>query len=474
VIARLSSKNSSAVELKNSSLLSYYCSAALLLCCSFLSSTADAIDLRIATFKVDVTPPIGSPLCDALVPAMRGVNDPLSARGIVLQADDQSPIVLVAVDWVGIGNAGHDAWCEAIAEACDTKVDRVCVHALHQHDAPGCDFLADQIAVEAGLKGQLFPVEFAREAIHRVAEGASNAKSQLQPVTHVRYGAGRVEKVASNRRILGPDGKVQFTRTTATKDPKIRAFPEGLIDPLVRLVSFWNDEQPVAVLSYYATHPQSYYRTGKVSADYVGMARDQREVAEGARLHIHFNGAGGNIGAGKYNDGSPENRPILAGRLADGMKLAWQNSHKLALTDLALDWDARDVNLPVAEWYDEQDRLALLNNPQEPLVPRLQAARAIAWARRTQAGHKICIARLRLGPIDILHLPGELFVEYQLAAQKLRPDSFVCLAAYGDYGPGYIGTAEAYAQGGYETSIVSRVSLRSEAILVGAIQELLQ
>jgi hypothetical protein len=139
-----------------------------------------------------------------------------------------------------------------------------------------------------------------------------------------------------------------------------------------------------------------------------------------------------------------------------------------------LDWDARDVNLPVAEWYDEQDRLALLNNPQEPLVPRLQAARAIAWARRTQAGHKICIARLRLGPIDILHLPGELFVEYQLAAQKLRPDSFVCLAAYGDYGPGYIGTAEAYAQGGYETSIVSRVSLRSEAILVGAIQELLQ
>ena len=56
-------------------------------------------------------------------------------------------------------------------------------------------------------------------------------------------------------------------RYTATTDPKIRDFPEGTIDPLVRLVSFWDGERPAAVLSYYATHPQSYYYTGKVSAD---------------------------------------------------------------------------------------------------------------------------------------------------------------------------------------------------------------
>jgi hypothetical protein len=82
-----------------------------------------------------------------------------------------------------------------------------------------------------------------------------------------------------------------------------------------------------------------------------------------------------------------------------------------------------------------------------------------------------------LGPIDIVHMPGELFVEYQLAAQKLRPNSFVCMAAYGDYGPGYIGTADAYTQGGYETGFstpVSRVSPRVEAVLMGALEELLQ
>ena len=433
-----------------------------------------AVELQVATFKVDVTPPIGSPLCDALVPPAKEINDPLSARGIVLQADDETPVVLVAVDWVGIGNEGHDAWRDAIAAACNTSRDRVCVHALHQHDAPGCDFLADRIAAEAGLSGEEFDVEFARDAIRRAAEAAGEAVKSLEPVTHVGFGKGRVEKVASNRRILGPDGKVQYGRMTATRDPKIRSFPEGTIDPFVRLVSFWNDERPIAVLSYYATHPQSYYGKGSVSADYVGMARDQREAEEGARLHIHFNGAGGNIGAGKYNDGSPENRPILAGRLADGMKTAWEATEKLPVEDLEFDWATRDVQLPLTERYDESDRITALHDASLPIAQRVRAARDIAWARRTQEGHAITVSRLRLGPIDILHLPGELFVEYQLAAQKLRPESFVCVAAYGDYGPGYIGTYEAYAQGGYETGEVSRVSPRVEVVLTGAIQELLE
>jgi hypothetical protein len=442
-----------------------------------IPEVARAAELRVAAFKVDVTPPVGSPLCDALVPAMSGVNDPLSARGVVLEADDEKPVVLVAVDWVGIGNKGNDAWREAIAEACGTERDRVAVHALHQHDAPGCDFSAEQIAADVGLPGRLFPNEFAREAIGRTAQAAAEARSRLEAVTHIGYGSGRVEKVASNRRILGNDGKVEFVRYTATKDPKIRAFPEGTIDPLVRLVSFWNEDRPIAVLSYYATHPQSYYYTGKVSADFVGMARDQREAAEKAVVHVHFNGAGGNIGAGKYNDGSPENRPVLAGRLADGMELAWNDMRKLPVAEAGFDWTAADVQLPLADWYDESEQLAILNNRSSGEALRLQAARDIAWARRVRDGHAISVGRLRLGPIDILHLPGELFVEFQLAAQKLRVDRFVCVAAYGDYGPGYIGTAEAYSQGGYETGVesrVSRVSPRAEAELMRTIGELLK
>jgi hypothetical protein len=71
-------------------------------------------------------------------------------------------------------------------------------------------------------------------------------------------------------------------------------------------------------------------------------------------------------------------------------------------------------------------------------------------------------------------MPGELFVEYQLAAQQMRPDLFVAMAAYGDYGPSYIGTAIAYEQGGYETQPTSSfVAPQVEGVLRDNLRTLL-
>jgi hypothetical protein len=71
-------------------------------------------------------------------------------------------------------------------------------------------------------------------------------------------------------------------------------------------------------------------------------------------------------------------------------------------------------------------------------------------------------------------LPGELFVEYQLAAKAMRPDLHVMMAAYGQYGPGYIGTAAAYPEGGYEIGLnSSSVAPEVESVLMGAMRKLL-
>jgi hypothetical protein len=72
-------------------------------------------------------------------------------------------------------------------------------------------------------------------------------------------------------------------------------------------------------------------------------------------------------------------------------------------------------------------------------------------------------------------MPGELFVEYQLAAQQMRKDRHVAMAAYGDYGPGYIGTTVAYSEGGYETSPrVSAVAPEVEPVLMEGMKKLLE
>jgi hypothetical protein len=47
------------------------------------------------------------------------------------------------------------------------------------------------------------------------------------------------------------------------------------------------------------------------------------------------------------------------------------------------------------------------------------------------------------------------------------------MAAYGDYGPGYLGTRISYEQGGYETGPASRTSPAVEDVLMGGIRRLL-
>src|SRR5262249_13363618 len=154
-------------------------------------------------------------------------------------------------------------------------------------------------------------------------------------------------------------------------------------DPQVSLLSFWNGDKPVAVLSYYACHPQSYYRTGVPNPDFPGIARFIRGQGVPAALHVHFNGAGGNIGAGKYNDGAKENRLVLALRLADGMKRAWEATEKFAVTSQDVRWRACPVRIPPGKHLQEERLLADLKSPM-PTVSMV-AAEKLAFLGRWKA-----------------------------------------------------------------------------------------
>ncbi len=146
--------------------------------------------------------------------------------------------------------------------------------------------------------------------------------------------------------------------------PPVRARPVGTIDPALKMISFWDHGKPIVAMTYYATHPQSYYRTGLANPDFPGMARDQRQAASGFP-HIHFNGAGGNIGAGKWNDGAHENRQILADRVASGMSKALAATVKTPINAADVSWDVVSVALPPAPHLDETALASYLERPVE-------------------------------------------------------------------------------------------------------------
>src|SRR5262249_51717857 len=144
--------------------------------------------------------------------------------------------------------------------------------------------------------------------------------------------------------------------------------------------------------------------------------------------------------------------------------------HPVGESDIG--WETVPVKLPVARHLKEEDLIKDLK--KEPARGYVSKADQLAWVHRCKEGHAIDVACLRVGRSRVLHMPGELFVEYQLAAKKMLPDLHVAMAAYGDYGPAYIGTARAYAEGGYETSPrASNVAPAVEPILMDAMKRLL-
>ena len=94
----------------------------------------------------------------------------------------------------------------------------------------------------------------------------------------------------------------------------------------------------------------------------------------------------------------------------------------------------------------------------------------MAWLKRID--RPIELTCLDLGKAQVLHLPGEPFIEYQLKAQELRKDAFVCVAGYGDDGPGYIPTNKAFFEGGYEPTVA--LAAPSEEVLIKTVAKLLK
>ncbi|MBN1343696.1 MAG: hypothetical protein JXQ73_13490 [Phycisphaerae bacterium] len=429
--------------------------------------------LLIACFVADVTPPLGHPLCGGLVRPAERIVDALEARGFVLLGAGE-PIVFCAVDWCELHNDAQDRWRDVLAEAAGTTPKRVMVATLHQHDAPLADLEARRMLEERGLANTLTDPKFHEQALARVAEAVQKAVRSPKRITHVGLGQGKVEKVASNRRIPGPDGKVHKMRGSSCTDAELIAAPEGTIDPWLKTLSFWDGEQPIAALSCYATHPMSYYRHGGVSCDFFGLARARRQKDAPAVFQIMTNGCGGNLGAGKYNDGSTEMRPILTDRLYRGMLNAWQATKRVPIK--TVEWRVTPLRLPLKEdpRFSEAHLEKVLDDPKQALAERVRSATALSWIRRVKAGHVMDVSTLDLGVAQVVMLPGEPFVEYQLMAQKLRRDSFVMVVGFCGLGPGYVPIDRAYGEGGYEPGNWCFVGPGTETAMTAALRKALK
>ncbi len=415
----------------------------------------DAPCHRLSTFECDVTLPLGDVLYDE---PLVTIEHPLLAKGVVLEEGPRR-YVLCAVDWCTMRNLTHAMFQSKIAKAAGTEPKYVAVHCVHQHTAPSFDATAERLLQQQPNPPAHRNLKSLDEITDRLAASVREAVQRLEPFDSVGISEVMVDRVASIRRVFTPEGKL-LTRWSACRDEALRAMPEGPIDPLLRTVSLGRGGKALVRLHYYATHPQTYYRDGRASYDFPGMARQRLQEDEGV-FQVYFTGCAGDVTAGKYNDGTPEARAQLAERLYQAMKASAGATRWAPVGPIV--WRSEGVLLKArTEAHRDPDKArATLADPNQKPEARIEAASRVACFERLQEPVEISV--LQIGPARILHLPGEPMIAYQHFACGLLPGQFVAVAGYGLGTPGYVCTERAFAEGGYEPSASAIVAVNRGA-----------
>ena len=423
---------------------------------------AASAEMRVATFQCDVTPPLGSMTLRHQV--LVTVETPLLAKGILLE-DEQNRYIICALDWCLVDGTVHSMFRDKMAAAAGTDSSRVAVQCVHQHTAPWGAADVQRLIDQTEDPFIHSDVEFIEAVADRLATAVKEAAGRLEPFDSVGTGQAKVERVASSRRII-VNGK-RYWRGGSAKNAKLRALPEGHIDPMLKTVTLVRQDKPLVRLHYYATHPQSFYGDPRASSDVPGFARERLQRKENV-VQIYFTGCAGDVAMGKYNDRSRAARNRLTQRMLDAMEASIASTQLVPVE--RLQWRTVPLLLPLRtdRGYTVAENRKRLADPKLSKVARMQAARRVAFAQRADV--PIELSCLSIGPVRILHLPGEPVVEFQLFAQRVMAKGFVAVAGLGDWSPGYLCTEKAFSEGGYEPS-VSMVAPHGETVLKKAISE---
>ena len=371
----------------------------------------------------DITPPPGCPLwgySDRTGPA-DGTLDPLYAKTIAFQAGQN----IAAVVTLDLGRPLNDSACERIRErARAADVDYVFFTASHTHHAPVLE-MPDAPYMPGIEKG--------------VAESIEEAASKLQPA---RLGVGRVEvDIAHNRRVITPEGRCAMLWRNQEKKPTSPVDKEATI---IRVTTL--DGEPIATLVHFACHPVVMGPSNlKYSADYVGEMTRLVKEKTGAEC-LFLQGGCGNINP--YLDKTPIRKGGVDAMKSVGKEFAGAVLGPLPRIETTADdvpaVEFSEKNVPIGTRWDLQNptNAAYFKEQYGPLFD--------LYAPKLTPGLAVPVSVLVLnGQLALLGMPGEIFVQYQLALKQnsLVKNTLLCGYTNGFYL--YFPTIPDAAAGGY-------------------------
>ena len=403
--------------------------------------------------------------------ASTGVHDDLYAAALVLD-DGATRVGIIAVDIIGTDMAQDAALRKSISEATGIAPKNLLIACSHTHSGPAIGVLR-----QCGEPNDAAVRRLWSQIVAVAKEAASELVDARLSCTHAK------SELAWNRRKWVIEANVQQSPTSGV-----------ITDTTAEALMIEMDGRQPAMIFNYACHGVVLGGDNlEISADWIGAAREALESSGSVGMALFLQGYCGNINPpvhGSFDEvrraGESVAKPLLAA-LADAkpidspkVKVAWRN------VDLPL------MALPADEELEQEisfERGELEKaQAQGAGVIELKVHRAmLGWAEDSLkmanegGGPKVVTVPLQaisVGGLVFAALPGEAFCEYGLAFRKMT-SADVMPVGYANGNIGYIPTAEAYKEGGYEVDhairyyAVKMIGPESEGIIMDAMKGML-
>lgn len=425
--------------------------------------------LKAGFARLDITPPFGTPLAGYQHPrSTKGVLDPIEVNAIAL-CDGERTLIMIAADVEGMDVADAKHIKKLIFDRTAIPEEYVAVSALHQHTS---------YIMKHKVIGNLTP-SFAEVVYAKFADVAQMAIDDMSEAELFCGEQETCEPIAFVRRYLLKDGKT-VTNPSPKQIPQIeRRYAEA--DNTVRLLRFKRKDAKDIALVNFSTHPDVVHGE-KISADWPGFTRRFVESDDPEISCLVFVGPEGDSNhldhIGGIRNGYEHSRRM--GRIiADAVKTMWDSVVPIPCDKITA--DVRTIynrsNTEGEEKYDEcKAMLTARENGTLGYNPNIEE---VAFARRVVAiresltiYHPLPITAIKLGEAVIVGLGGEPFTEYGASIRELAGGKFALALALTNGHQGYLPSARAFSEGGYEAK-GSRFTSGLQDQVVEAVREML-
>ena len=384
----------------------------------------------------------------------KGIHDPLLSGALYL-SNGECQVIFITNDIIIIPNDLVARARDRIQKATGVPAGNIMITGTHTHSGPMTkDYISNEADPVVPPTDPKY-VQLFEDGIVAAAQGAFDSAVPAELGLAVAEAKG----VGTNRRD-----------------------PSGPADPAVPVMLVRNAETKasIACMMLYSMHPTVLHEDNKlVSGDFPAMCRQYLQQAEilGPDCPVLYHtGPEGNQSPRHVVNGQTFEEAQRLGSLLGQAVQAVLPTIQFS-SDISLSAQQGFVELPRKQFPDVEQAEANLKAVVEKLARQRSdgtdratvrttecdwfgAEEVVVLAKAQQEGRLDVVAStvmpaeiqiISVGQWKFVGWPGEIFIEYALALKAKSPNTFIANLANGDL-QGYLVTAEAAAEGGYEAS----------------------